>query len=119
MIPGIARGVADVAVKIDKMSLSETGTEARIVLNLSLTSGLVFENRAIMEWLAPLNFFRAHDEILDRRTVGTGLWFLNSPNYRSWVDSLGGTMWCPGIRRSSTARSPYHDSDSCIRSRCW
>ncbi|KIW12585.1 hypothetical protein PV08_09863 [Exophiala spinifera] len=81
LIHEIAREVAEIAVKIGKITANDN----------------VRETRAIINWLSPLDFSRVQDSIFARRTPGTGLWFLGSPMYQSWIDSAGGTMWCPGI----------------------
>jgi hypothetical protein len=58
---------------------------------------IVKERKEIFDWLSPPNFFARHADIFETRQKGTGLWFLRERKFQDWL-SLGGTLWCHGIR---------------------
>lgn len=47
-------------------------------------------------WLSSHNFASKHNDILSRRHGQTGAWFLNSPEFRTWVTQPNRTLFCPG-----------------------
>lgn len=51
----------------------------------------------ILRWLSPLEYSSQQSDFIRRRQPGTGKWLLESPEYESWVNSAGGTLFCPGI----------------------
>ncbi|KAL9610579.1 MAG: hypothetical protein Q9167_004730 [Letrouitia subvulpina] len=55
------------------------------------------EKRQIVRWLSPLNFFPTQEDLFSRSIEGTGEWFLKSAQFEDWLNSAGGTLWCPGI----------------------
>ena len=57
------------------------------------------EERAIIKSLCPLEFLSKQNDTLSRRQEGTGRWFLESFEFRAWVDTSGSVLWCPGIRK--------------------
>ncbi|KAJ7138137.1 ankyrin repeat-containing domain protein [Mycena epipterygia] len=57
----------------------------------------VKERDKIIEWLAPINFFRRHEDIFAARQAGTGEWFLQSAEFGAWTANLGEILWCPGM----------------------
>ena len=56
------------------------------------------EEREVINWLSPLEFSSKQNDALGRRQEGTGQWLLESPEFRSWLHTAGGVIWCPGIR---------------------
>jgi hypothetical protein len=48
-------------------------------------------------WLTPTNFFAQQSDIISKRQDGTGLWLLNSKEYKMWIDGRVPTLFCPGI----------------------
>ena len=50
-----------------------------------------------MEWLSPTDFLAQQHDIISRRQEGTGQWFLNSVEFKSWLDGPKKTLFCPGI----------------------
>jgi hypothetical protein len=51
----------------------------------------------IIKSLAPFDFGAKYTDILSRRQVGTGTWFLEHATFQSWKCELGACLWCPGI----------------------
>lgn len=56
------------------------------------------EERDLVNWLSPLDFFSKQSDALSRRQEGTGRWLLESNEFRSWLDTAGRVLWCPGMR---------------------
>ena len=50
-----------------------------------------------MEWLSPTDFPSQQHDIISRRQEGTGQWFLDTPEFKRWLQGLDKTLFCPGI----------------------
>ncbi|KAK3935253.1 hypothetical protein QBC46DRAFT_462179 [Diplogelasinospora grovesii] len=50
-----------------------------------------------MEWLTQSDSALQQQDFLRRRQPGTGQWFLDSEEYRAWLQTAGETLFCPGI----------------------
>ena len=55
------------------------------------------EHEAILKWLTPIEYPSQQRDIISRRQKGTGQWFLNSEEFRAWVNRSRLTLFCPGI----------------------
>ncbi|KAJ7249844.1 ankyrin repeat domain-containing protein [Mycena rebaudengoi] len=55
------------------------------------------EREKIIEWVSPLNFFSRNEDIFRARQNGTGMWLLDDIQFKDWVLSPGGTLWCYGM----------------------
>jgi hypothetical protein len=55
------------------------------------------ENRAVLDWITPIDYAPQQNDFLDRRQSGTGQWLLDSVEFQEWVNTKQRTMWCPGI----------------------
>ncbi|KAF5240211.1 hypothetical protein FOXYS1_15468, partial [Fusarium oxysporum] len=55
------------------------------------------EHQAILDWLTPVNYGSQQSDYFGNRQQGTGQWFLESAEYREWLDADGKTLFCPGI----------------------
>lgn len=55
------------------------------------------KNQTILDWLTPFDYGPQQSDFISRRQPGTGLWFLESPEYQAWLGSKGRTLFCPGI----------------------
>jgi hypothetical protein len=53
-----------------------------------------------MEWLSPTDFSAQQHDIISRRQVGTAQWFLDSTEFKAWLDGPDRTLFCPGIPRA-------------------
>jgi hypothetical protein len=59
------------------------------------------EDREIMQWASPLNFFLRQEDILRARQPGTGEWFLQDAQVKKWKEGEIRALWCRGMRMSS------------------
>jgi len=50
-----------------------------------------------MEWLSPIDFPAQQHDIISRRQEGTGQWFLDTPEFKRWLEGSDKTLFCPGI----------------------
>ncbi|OAG12718.1 ankyrin [Paraphaeosphaeria sporulosa] len=48
-------------------------------------------------WISPTNYPAQQSDIIRRRQKGTGQWFLNAPEFTTWLGEPKGTLFCPGI----------------------
>ncbi|KLJ13657.1 hypothetical protein EMPG_11420 [Blastomyces silverae] len=55
------------------------------------------EQLAILNWLTHIDYTSQHNDFLSRRQAGTGQWLLDSPQYETWLTTIGETLFCPGI----------------------
>ncbi|KAK2800833.1 hypothetical protein FQN50_007974 [Emmonsiellopsis sp. PD_5] len=53
--------------------------------------------RSILNWLDPIDYSAQQAEFNGRRQEGTGQWMLDSSEYDTWMNTVGATMFCPGI----------------------
>ena len=58
--------------------------------------------KEVLAWLSPLDFRKNHASAAEARIDGTGQWFLDCTEFRRWRDSNNGTLYCPGIRKSTS-----------------
>lgn len=59
---------------------------------------LSVEDRAMINWLSPLEFFSKQNDAQSRCQKGTGQWLLKSVEFRAWLDTAAKVLWCPGMR---------------------
>ncbi|KAJ3502542.1 hypothetical protein NMY22_g18549 [Coprinellus aureogranulatus] len=50
----------------------------------------------ISEWLKAPRFARIHGAAKERRTDGTGTWFIDSGEFRQYIEEKGCMLWCTG-----------------------
>ncbi|KAF4331614.1 nucleoside phosphorylase domain protein, partial [Fusarium beomiforme] len=55
------------------------------------------EARDILDWLTPVNYGSQQSDYFGRRQPGTGRWLLDTVEFRTWRDTCGQTLFCPGI----------------------
>ncbi|KAH6989117.1 hypothetical protein BKA56DRAFT_710473 [Ilyonectria sp. MPI-CAGE-AT-0026] len=53
--------------------------------------------RAILDWLAPMDYAPQQSDFINRRQVGTGKWLLDSAEFKAWMETDNETIFCPGI----------------------
>ncbi|KAI9848948.1 MAG: hypothetical protein M1837_005837 [Sclerophora amabilis] len=53
--------------------------------------------QAILEWLSPLDFATQHHDLIARKQHDTGLWLLESDQFRTWLSESKQILFCPGI----------------------
>lgn len=54
-------------------------------------------NKAILDWLTPIEYGPQHRDFFNRREPGTGQWLLDCAEYQTWLNSDKQTLFCPGI----------------------
>lgn len=55
------------------------------------------ELRTIADWLPSIDFAKQQSDFIGRRQEGTGRWFLDSPEFTTWLNGVKQTLFCPGI----------------------
>ncbi|KAG5655135.1 hypothetical protein KAF25_001908 [Fusarium avenaceum] len=55
------------------------------------------EYQAILDWFTPVDYGTHQSVNFKIRQQGTGQWFLESAEYREWLDADGNTLFCLGI----------------------
>jgi hypothetical protein len=55
------------------------------------------QDRAIVNWLTPIDYSTQQTDFLARRQEKTGLWLLDSDEFQRWLNKSGQTLFCPGI----------------------
>ncbi|KAK6981179.1 Arp ankyrin repeat protein [Favolaschia claudopus] len=56
------------------------------------------ENRKILDWLSPFNFFQRQNDIFEACQKGSGQWFLSLQDFKTWLSSPQKVLWCEGIQ---------------------
>lgn len=56
------------------------------------------EDREIIKWALPLNFFPRQEDILRARQPGTGEWLLQDGMFKRWKAGEINALWCRGVR---------------------
>ncbi|KAL4879893.1 ankyrin repeat-containing domain protein [Aspergillus karnatakaensis] len=51
----------------------------------------------VLNWLSDLDFGAKQTDYLRRRQPGTSQWILEAPEFKSWIDKPGQTLFCHGI----------------------
>ncbi len=55
------------------------------------------EQKAILDWLTPIDYALQQNDFVSRRQPGTGKWLLDSEEYQTWLHTTKATLFCPGI----------------------
>jgi Cdc6-like AAA superfamily ATPase len=55
------------------------------------------EQKAILDWLTPFDYFSQQHDIIKQREAGTGQWLLDSAEFTNWIGTNRQTLFCPGI----------------------
>ncbi|KAH0537365.1 hypothetical protein FGG08_005844 [Glutinoglossum americanum] len=85
------------AIKANIASLcDEVGEMSKTVAQLRV-SQITQESRDIIAWLSPLDFSLQQNDYIARRQEGTGEWFLESAEFKKWLNGTRETLFCPGI----------------------
>ncbi|KAL1599552.1 hypothetical protein SLS60_007355 [Paraconiothyrium brasiliense] len=51
----------------------------------------------VLDWLSTVDYHAQQRDAICRRQEGTGQWLLTSEEHKSWLETPGSTMFCPGI----------------------
>ncbi|KAG8531224.1 uncharacterized protein KY384_004582 [Bacidia gigantensis] len=74
--------------------IQECVADSSAVLNLLRSEIIQHHVRA---WLNAPNTFGQHYEACEKRHKDTGLWFIRSQHFRTWLDSKGSFLWLNGL----------------------
>src|SRR5687767_7546809 len=55
------------------------------------------EHTQILAWLSSIDYTSQQNDYIQERGPNTGEWLLNSPKFRTWLQSDKQTLFCPGI----------------------
>lgn len=55
------------------------------------------ERALVLNWLSLVDFTSQQTDSIRRHQRGTGLWLLDSQEYKSWYEAENQTLFCPGI----------------------
>ncbi|KAK4998542.1 hypothetical protein LTR66_002248 [Elasticomyces elasticus] len=77
----ILSGTTD--IKDDTQTIKDSMTEQRKMI--------------ISNWLSQRNYAKQQDDFISRRQDGTGLWFLQSPEFTAWCNGTKQTLFTPGF----------------------
>ncbi|OCK75533.1 ankyrin, partial [Lepidopterella palustris CBS 459.81] len=53
--------------------------------------------REITDWLSSTDFPAQQSDFIGRRQEGTGVWFVSSPEFTTWLQGSKQILFCPGI----------------------
>ncbi|KAI9852608.1 MAG: hypothetical protein M1824_001849 [Vezdaea acicularis] len=60
-------------------------------------AALTGRRRLMAEWISPLDFHHIHNAALSSRQSDTGKWFLESEQFKQWLQGTSKALWCPGM----------------------
>jgi Cdc6-like AAA superfamily ATPase len=78
-------------------AIKDDTTSIRNTLPTLHASVVAQQHHNIMKWLSPTDFPAQQHDIITRRQEGTGQWFLDSPEFKSWLQGSDKMLFCPGI----------------------
>jgi hypothetical protein len=55
------------------------------------------EQKAILDWITPIDYAPQQIDYFKRRQEGTGQWLLDSAEFQAWVKTSKQTLFCPSI----------------------
>ncbi|KAH7121183.1 hypothetical protein B0J11DRAFT_59184 [Dendryphion nanum] len=103
-----------ILLKIDGQDVEETSTMRKTMQKLQKTISQMdsrisylkndaneareaTKQRAILNWLTPVDYTLRQNDNIKRREVGTGQWLLDSDEFQDWLEKDNQTLFCPGI----------------------
>lgn len=108
-IDAVVLGAATYKEVRDMRREQQEGLQAEAEVSLVIKSGIDESNRwqenqeelhkrqAILDWLTPIDYAPQQNDFIARREEGTGLWFLDSSEFQTWLETDKQTLFCPGI----------------------
>ncbi|CAO2648680.1 Nn.00g079470.m01.CDS01 [Neocucurbitaria sp. VM-36] len=89
--------VEDLGAKVDNVAnvLDDVSLEQKDTASAEISAAV--EKRRIEEWLSPLDFGVTQTDTLRRRHTDTCTWVLDSSEFKTWMSTPGGVLWCPGV----------------------
>lgn len=55
------------------------------------------QHKVALNWLSTLDFTAQQHDIIKRREEGTGIWFVESPQFVNWLRDVDKTLFCCGM----------------------
>lgn len=55
------------------------------------------QHKTCLDWLSSTTHAKQQSDYISRHQPGTGDWFLDSPEFRTWIEMPQQTLFCPGI----------------------
>ncbi|EHK48634.1 hypothetical protein TRIATDRAFT_173359, partial [Trichoderma atroviride IMI 206040] len=89
----VVRGICDYA---DSHKNMEWRDHAAIMAAAYAKDLLHEQDLQILEWLTPVDYGPRHRDFLRRWQPETGLWLLDSAEYKTWLSTKKQTLFCPG-----------------------
>lgn len=83
----------------------DTGVVRTNVATIRQEQDLARHNK-ILEWLSPYNYPLQQSDLIRRRQEGTGLWFLETTRFQTWMKEPKSSLFCkgmPGAGKTMTA----------------
>lgn len=62
-----------------------------------VTEDDIKSGQKLLDTLPSLDFDIRHEKVYQQCLAGTGMWFLSSTVFETWIERQGGLLWCPGI----------------------
>jgi len=59
------------------------------------------ERREILEFFGTVDPTKSHNTAIGLRQPGTGIWFIESEDFKHWVETKNARLWLYGIRKSA------------------
>lgn len=88
----------DIVFVRDNVSILQTNVESiRDSQNLQLGAQKLQQQNIILQWLSPTDFPALQHDIISCRQEFTGQWFLDAPQFKSWLQAVDNVLFCPGI----------------------
>ena len=56
----------------------------------------------ITEWFTSINFRSIQIDTFVKHTPETGIWFLNCPEFQTWLSKDRGFLWAKGLRKCNS-----------------
>jgi len=81
----IQRSQAGLYDGVERLELSQRNREA------------VAEDKAIIDWISPIDYAPQQVDFISRRQLETGQWLLDSTEFNILVKTRQHTLFCPGI----------------------
>jgi DNA polymerase III delta prime subunit len=84
----------------------ETNRGMNDLLSMKKERVKVDETQEILDWLTRLDFDKERHDLLLRQKANTGKWFIESPEFRAWVETKKQTLLChgfPGVGKTMLA----------------
>ncbi|KAI0430525.1 hypothetical protein F5Y09DRAFT_307452 [Xylaria sp. FL1042] len=89
----IKASIADL-FKTDLHSISE---RVNAMHSLILDNHVDKKREKILNWITSSSYADQQNYYFRQRQAGTGQWFLDSPEFKTWVETRMRTLFCPGI----------------------